>query len=145
LATPLHCDYDYDYDYDYHLLPIDSNSTLQIDPLRLAFFSPIRLDSFPTLSHSISPYLSLSPSSPPTHLQLSLSPPPRLSPSLARQSDPTMIKDIMATVSIPVMAKVRIGHFVEAQILQAIGVDYIDGASLLYHTRAGKLQPSWKN
>lgn len=43
------------------------------------------------------------------------------------QSDPTMIKDIIDTVSLPVMAKVRIGHFVEAQILQAIGVDYIDG------------------
>jgi hypothetical protein len=38
-----------------------------------------------------------------------------------------MIKDIIDTVSLPVMAKVRIGHFVEAQILQAIGVDYIDG------------------
>jgi pyridoxal 5'-phosphate synthase pdxS subunit len=37
-----------------------------------------------------------------------------------------MIKEIMAAVSIPVMAKVRIGHFVEAQILQAVGVDYID-------------------
>ena len=42
------------------------------------------------------------------------------------QSDPGMIKEIMAAVSIPVMAKVRIGHFVEAQILQAVGVDYID-------------------
>ena len=40
-----------------------------------------------------------------------------------------MIKDIIDTVSLPVMAKVRIGHFVEAQILQAIGVDYIDGES----------------
>lgn len=45
------------------------------------------------------------------------------------QSDPAMIKAIIETVSIPVMAKVRIGHFVEAQILQAIGVDYIDGES----------------
>jgi hypothetical protein len=45
---------------------------------------------------------------------------------LMDQSDPGMIKEIMAAVSIPVMAKVRIGHFVEAQILQAVGVDYID-------------------
>ena len=42
------------------------------------------------------------------------------------QSDPGMIKEIMDSVSIPVMAKVRIGHTVEAQILQAVGVDYID-------------------
>ena len=41
-------------------------------------------------------------------------------------SDPDMIKDIISTVTIPVMAKVRIGHFVEAQILEAIEVDYID-------------------
>lgn len=39
-----------------------------------------------------------------------------------------MIKEIMNAVSIPVMAKVRIGHFVEAQILQAVGVDYIDAS-----------------
>jgi pyridoxal 5'-phosphate synthase pdxS subunit len=42
-----------------------------------------------------------------------------------------MIKEIMAAVTIPVMAKVRIGHFVEAQILQAIGVDYIDESEVL--------------
>ena len=42
------------------------------------------------------------------------------------QSDPGMIKQIMEAVSIPVMAKVRIGHTVEAQILQVVGVDYID-------------------
>ena len=42
-----------------------------------------------------------------------------------------MIKDIIDTVSLPVMAKVRIGHFVEAQILQAIGVDYIDESEVL--------------
>lgn len=41
-------------------------------------------------------------------------------------SDPKMIQEIMAAVSIPVMAKSRIGHLVEAQILQQIGVDYID-------------------
>lgn len=42
-----------------------------------------------------------------------------------------MIKEIQAAVSIPVMAKVRIGHMVEAQILQAIGVDYIDESEVL--------------
>jgi pyridoxal 5'-phosphate synthase pdxS subunit len=42
-----------------------------------------------------------------------------------------MIKEIMAAVSIPVMAKVRIGHMVEAQILQAVGVDYIDESEVL--------------
>lgn len=50
---------------------------------------------------------------------------------VARMSDPNMIKEIMATVSIPVMAKVRIGHFVEAQILEALGVDYIDESEVL--------------
>lgn len=50
---------------------------------------------------------------------------------VARMSDPGMIKEIMASVSIPVMAKVRIGHFVEAQILEAIGVDYIDESEVL--------------
>jgi len=50
---------------------------------------------------------------------------------VSRMSDPAMIKKIMATVSIPVMAKVRIGHFVEAQILEAIGVDYIDESEVL--------------
>ncbi len=50
---------------------------------------------------------------------------------VARMSDPEMIKQIKAAVSIPVMAKVRIGHFVEAQILQAIGIDYIDESEVL--------------
>jgi len=50
---------------------------------------------------------------------------------VARASDVSMIKEIMAAVSIPVMAKVRIGHFVEAQILEAIGVDYIDESEVL--------------
>ena len=50
---------------------------------------------------------------------------------VARMSDPSMIKDIIATVSIPVMAKVRIGHFVEAQVLQALGVDMIDESEVL--------------
>ena len=55
----------------------------------------------------------------------------RVQGGVARMSDPGMIKDIMATVSIPVMAKARIGHFVEAQILQAIGVDYVDESEVL--------------
>src|SRR3989344_2711591 len=50
---------------------------------------------------------------------------------VARMSDPGMIKKIIATVTIPVMAKVRIGHFVEAQILQALGVDCIDESEVL--------------
>jgi len=50
---------------------------------------------------------------------------------VARMSDPAMIKEIMATVTIPVMAKARIGHFVEAQILEALGVDYIDESEVL--------------
>ena len=56
------------------------------------------------------------------------------------QSDPGMIKQIMEAVSIPVMAKVRIGHTVEAQILQSIGVDYIDVRSsslVLFGTSLG--------
>lgn len=50
---------------------------------------------------------------------------------VSRMSDPKMIKEIMNTVSIPVMAKVRIGHFVEAQILEAIGIDCIDESEVL--------------
>lgn len=50
---------------------------------------------------------------------------------VARMSDPKLIKQIIKAVSIPVMAKVRIGHFVEAQILEAIGVDYIDESEVL--------------
>jgi len=55
----------------------------------------------------------------------------RVSGGVARMSDPGLIREIMATVSIPVMAKVRIGHFVEAQILEAIGVDFIDESEVL--------------
>ncbi len=55
----------------------------------------------------------------------------RVSGGVARMSDPGMIREIMAAVSIPVMAKVRIGHFVEAQILEALGVDYIDESEVL--------------
>ena len=50
---------------------------------------------------------------------------------VARMSDPDMIEGIKAAVTIPVMAKVRIGHFAEAQILQSIGVDYIDESEVL--------------
>ncbi|ORY08390.1 pyridoxine biosynthesis protein pyroA [Basidiobolus meristosporus CBS 931.73] len=50
---------------------------------------------------------------------------------VARMSDPKMIKEIMEAVTIPVMAKVRIGHFVEAQILESIGIDYIDESEVL--------------
>jgi pyridoxal 5'-phosphate synthase pdxS subunit len=50
---------------------------------------------------------------------------------VARMSDPGLIQQIMETVSIPVMAKCRIGHFVEAQILEAIGVDYVDESEVL--------------
>ncbi len=50
---------------------------------------------------------------------------------VSRMSDPGMIKEIMAAVSIPVMAKVRIGHFVEAQILQSLNIDFIDESEVL--------------
>jgi pyridoxal 5'-phosphate synthase pdxS subunit len=50
---------------------------------------------------------------------------------VARMADPTIIQDIMAAVSIPVMAKARIGHFVEAQILEALGADFIDESEVL--------------
>src|SRR5712671_7380822 len=50
---------------------------------------------------------------------------------VARMSDPAMIEKIMKTVSIPVMAKCRIGHFAEAQVLQSLGVDYIDESEVL--------------
>src|SRR3989304_4044852 len=50
---------------------------------------------------------------------------------VARMSDPALIQKIMEAVSIPVMAKCRIGHFVEAQVLEALGVDYIDESEVL--------------
>ena len=50
---------------------------------------------------------------------------------VSRMSDPDMIDGIIAAVSIPVMAKARIGHFVEAQILQSLGVDYVDESEVL--------------
>lgn len=55
----------------------------------------------------------------------------RVAGGVSRMSDPAMIKSIMKAVSIPVMAKCRIGHFVEAQILQEIGIDYIDESEVL--------------
>ena len=62
---------------------------------------------------------------------------------VARMTDPTIICDIMASVSIPVMAKCRIGHFVEAQILESLGVDYIDESEVL--TPADELHHVWKH
>ena len=55
----------------------------------------------------------------------------RAAGGVARMSDPSMIVGIMEAVSIPVMAKARIGHFVEAQVLEALGVDYIDESEVL--------------
>ncbi|MDO8886554.1 pyridoxal 5'-phosphate synthase lyase subunit PdxS [Candidatus Oleimmundimicrobium sp.] len=55
----------------------------------------------------------------------------RAAGGVARMADPVIIKEIMKTVTVPVMAKVRIGHFVEAQILEALGVDYIDESEVL--------------
>jgi pyridoxal 5'-phosphate synthase pdxS subunit len=53
---------------------------------------------------------------------------------VARMSDPSMTKEIQVAVKIPAMAKIRIGHFVECQILQAISVDYIDESKVLTPT-----------
>ena len=62
---------------------------------------------------------------------------------VARMADPTIIKAIMAAVSIPVMAKCRIGHFVEAQVLEALGVDFIDESEVL--TPADESHHVWKH
>ena len=62
---------------------------------------------------------------------------------IARASDPKMIKDIQKAVSIPVMAKCRIGHFAEAQILEALEVDYIDESEVL--TPADEANHIWKH
>ena len=58
---------------------------------------------------------------------------------VARMSDPSMITAIKGAVTIPVMAKARIGHFVEAQILEALDVDYVDESEVgvLHHSRFG--------
>ena len=63
---------------------------------------------------------------------------------VARMSDPDMIEQIIASVSIPVMAKCRIGHFVEAQVLQAIGVDYIDESEVLTPADEAHHVDKWK-
>ena len=55
----------------------------------------------------------------------------RAAGGISRMSDPKMIKEIMKAVKIPVMAKVRIGHFIEARILEAIGIDFIDESEVL--------------
>lgn len=55
----------------------------------------------------------------------------RATGGVARMSDPKLVKGIMAAVTIPVMAKCRIGHFVEAQVLESLGVDYIDESEVL--------------
>ena len=62
---------------------------------------------------------------------------------VARMTDPAIIQKIMDAVTIPVMAKVRIGHFVEAQILEAMGVDYIDESEVL--TPADEKHHVWKH
>ena len=62
---------------------------------------------------------------------------------VARMTDPGIIEKIMKVVSIPVMAKCRIGHFVEAQVLEAIGVDYIDESEVL--TPADETHHVWKH
>lgn len=70
----------------------------------------------------------------------------RIASGVSRMSDTKLIKDIMQAVNIPVMAKCRIGHFVEAQILEAIGIDFIDESEVLspadniYHVNKHKFQ-----
>ena len=63
---------------------------------------------------------------------------------VARMSDPDMVDGIIAAVSIPVMAKCRIGHFAEAQVLQAIGVDYIDESEVLTPADEAHHVDKWK-
>ncbi len=63
---------------------------------------------------------------------------------VARMSDPRLVKEIMAAVSIPVMAKCRIGHFVEAQILEALGIDYIDESEVLTPADEENHVDKWK-
>src|SRR5437660_6295677 len=55
----------------------------------------------------------------------------RAAGGVARMADPSIVQRIMESVTIPVMAKCRIGHFVEAQVLQSLGVDYIDESEVL--------------
>lgn len=67
----------------------------------------------------------------------------RAAGGVARMSDPTKIAEIMEAVTIPVMAKCRIGHFVEAQVLESLGVDYIDESEVL--TPADEVHHVWKH
>lgn len=67
----------------------------------------------------------------------------RAAGGVARMSDPSVIESIMKAVSIPVMAKCRIGHFVEAQVLEALGIDYIDESEVL--TPADESNHIWKH
>ncbi len=67
----------------------------------------------------------------------------RASGGVARMADPSIISAIMETVSIPVMAKCRIGHFVEAQVLESLGVDFIDESEVL--TPADESHHVWKH
>jgi pyridoxal 5'-phosphate synthase pdxS subunit len=67
----------------------------------------------------------------------------RAAGGVARMADPTVIRAIMEAVSIPVMAKCRIGHFVEAQVLEALGVDFIDESEVL--TPADESHHVWKH
>jgi pyridoxal 5'-phosphate synthase pdxS subunit len=68
----------------------------------------------------------------------------RATGGVARMSDPAMVKEIMETVTIPVMAKCRIGHFVEAQILESLGVDYIDESEVLTPADPHNHVDKWK-
>ena len=68
----------------------------------------------------------------------------RVQGGVARMSDPDMISAIQATVTIPVMAKARIGHFVEAQVLQALEVDYIDESEVLTPADEAHHIDKWK-
>ena len=67
----------------------------------------------------------------------------RAAGGVARMADPTVIEAIMKTVSVPVMAKCRIGHFVEAQALESLGVDYVDESEVL--TPADESHHIWKH
>jgi pyridoxal 5'-phosphate synthase pdxS subunit len=67
----------------------------------------------------------------------------RAAGGVARMADPSVIERIMKAVTIPVMAKCRIGHFVEAQVLQALGVDYVDESEVL--TPADEAHHVWKH
>ena len=67
----------------------------------------------------------------------------RAAGGVARMADPQIIRDIMEAVTIPVMAKCRIGHFVEAQVLEALGVDYVDESEVL--TPADEENHVWKH